>query len=166
MDGSDFKSVEKYQIRQLFTAITEGAERLEATHIRRQFINIAGKFFDWRETVVTNVKRMAALSTKLQGYGVRVHSDLQAVIILAKTEWAAQKTWGIEISVVHRKIVAKYRYNHSYNSDSISKVLIILATADVSRDLRKEKVPGELVDMVSQGMNIFQKLVQQQPAPQ
>ena len=42
-----------------------------------------GTIFDWRETVVTNVGRMAVIDTKLQGYGVRVQSDLRAVVILS-----------------------------------------------------------------------------------
>ena len=63
-DNSDFKSVDQYQILQLFTAITEGAEQLELSNIRRQFVNIAGTIFDWRETVVTNVKQMAEMAYK------------------------------------------------------------------------------------------------------
>ena len=109
---------------------------------------------------------MAELATKLQGYGVRVHSDLRAVVILANTEWAAQQTCRAEISVAHSKIVAKYRYNHSHDADSIREVLKILATADALRDRRKAKAPGELADIVSQGMTRLQKLVQQQPASQ
>ena len=58
-DNSNFKSVDKYQIHQLFTAITEGVERPESSNIRRQFVNITGKIFDWRETVVTNIEWMA-----------------------------------------------------------------------------------------------------------
>ena len=82
--------MDQYHIHQLFTAITDGAEKLEATNIRRKFFNIVGKVFDWRKTVVTNVERMAALAAKLQGFGVRVHINLHAVFILANTEWASQ----------------------------------------------------------------------------
>ena len=85
-DNNDFKSVYQYQIHQLFTAITEGADRPESSNIRQQFVNIAGKCFDWRETVVTNVKRMAAMAAKYLGYGVRVHSNLRAATILVNTE--------------------------------------------------------------------------------
>ena len=46
--------------------------------------------FDWRETVVMNVKRMEEMAAKLLGYGVHIHSDLGAVVILANTEWAAK----------------------------------------------------------------------------
>ena len=155
MDNRDFMSVDQYQIHQLLTAITEGAERPESTNIRR--------IFDWIETVVTNVKRMEAMAAKYMGYGVRLHSDLRAVVILANTEWAAQQKWGEEISVSYRKIVSKYRYNHSHNVDYIRKVLRIIATVDAARDQRKSKAPGELADMVSQGMARLQQLVQQQP---
>ena len=108
-DNSDFKSVHQYQIHQLFTSITEGAEIPEATNIRRQFVNIARKILDWRETVVTNVKQMEAMAAKLLGYGVRVHRNICAVVILANKEWAAQQTWGTEISVAQPKILSKYR---------------------------------------------------------
>ena len=54
-DSSNFKLVYQFHIHQLFTTITEGAERQESTNIRRQFVNIAGTIFDWREAVVTNV---------------------------------------------------------------------------------------------------------------
>ena len=43
-DDINFKSVYEYQIHQLFTAITEGAERPEDTNIRRHFVNIAELF--------------------------------------------------------------------------------------------------------------------------
>ena len=66
-ENSDFKSVDQYQIHQLFTAITEGAEIPESTNIQRQFVNIAGKILDWRETVVTNIERMAEMAAKLLG---------------------------------------------------------------------------------------------------
>ena len=63
-DVSDLKYIDEYQINQLFTSITEGADRLEATNIRRQFVNTSGTIFDWGEMVVTNVERMAVLAAK------------------------------------------------------------------------------------------------------
>ena len=100
-DNSDFKSVDQYQSHQFFTAITEGAERLESTNIWRQFANISRKIFDWKETVVTNVERMAAMAVKSLDYDMRVHIKLCKVVIIANTEWAAQKTWGTDISIAH-----------------------------------------------------------------
>ena len=91
---------------------------------------------------MTNVEWMAAMAAKLLSYGVRLHSDLRAVVILANIEWATQQTRGAKISVSHRKIVSKYRYNHSHDADSICEVLQILATADAARDQRKAKESG------------------------
>ena len=50
---------------------------------------------------------MAAMDAKSMGYGVRIHSDLHAVVILVNTEWAAQQKRGAEISVAHHKIISK-----------------------------------------------------------
>ena len=80
-DGISFKSVDQYQLHQLITAITEGAERPEATTIRQQFVNIAGTVFDWRDTVAINVEKFATNAAKTQAYGIRVHDDLKAVVI-------------------------------------------------------------------------------------
>ena len=108
IDNSNFKLVDQYQIHKPFTAITEEAERPESSNIRRQFVNIAGKIFYWRETVLTSIKQMAEMAAKSLGYGMHVHSNLHAVVILANTEWAAQQTWGADISVAQLKIVARY----------------------------------------------------------
>ena len=97
-------------------------------------------------------------------YGIRVHIDLKAVVILASTEWASQQMWGIEISVADGKIVAKYRFNHTHDTDSIKEIIRILAVVDEAKNRRKAKTLGELADMVSQGMTRLQQLVQQLPA--
>ena len=164
-DNSYFKLVDQYHIHQLFTEITEGEERPESSNFRRQFVNITGTIFDWREAAVTNVERMAAMSEKLLGYGVRVHSNLCAVVILANTEWAAQQTWGAEISVAHQNIIVRYKYNNVHDTESIREIVRILAMAEAAQDRQKFKAPGELAYMVIQGITRLQQLVQQQPAP-
>ena len=68
--------MDDYQLHQLLTAITEGAERPEATTIRQQFVNIAGMVFDWRDTVAINVKKFATNAAKTQAYGIGVHDNL------------------------------------------------------------------------------------------
>ena len=143
-DGISFKSVDEYQLHQLVTAITEGAERHEASTIRQQFVNIAGMVFDWRDTVAINVKKFAT-----QAYGICVHDDLKAVVILANMEWAARQSWGTEISVAHRTIKAKYRYDYTHDTASIKEILKVLTGADEARDRRKAPAPGEKAAMVS-----------------
>ena len=82
--------MDDYQLHQLLTAITEGAERPEATTIRQQFVNIAGMVFDWRDTVTIIVKKFATNAAKTHAYGIWVHDNLKAVVILANVEWAAR----------------------------------------------------------------------------
>ena len=84
-DNSNFKSEDPYQIHQLFTAIMEGGEWPELSNIRWKLVKIAGTVFDWMEAVVTNDKRIAAMSVKFLGYGVCMHNNLRAVVILANT---------------------------------------------------------------------------------
>jgi hypothetical protein len=163
-DGISFKSVDNYQLHQLVTAITEGAERPEATTIRQQFVNIAGMVFDWRDTIAINVKKFATNAAKTQAYGIRVHDNLKAVVILANVEWAARQSWGTEISVAHRTIKAKYRYDHTHNTASIKEILKALTRAEKARDRCKATAPGEKAEMVSQGLESLRKLVQRQPS--
>jgi len=159
-DGISVKSVDEYQLHQLITAITEGAERPEATTIRQQFVNIAGMVFDWRDTVAINVKKFATNTAKMQAYGIRVNDDLKAVVILANVEWAARQSWGTKISIAHCTIKEKYRYNHTHDTASIKEILKVLTGADEARDRCKVPAPGEKAEMVSQGLESLRQLVQ------
>ena len=70
---------------------------------------------------------------KFLDYRMRVHSDLRDAVILANTEWAAQQTWGAEISVSYQEIIEKrYKYNHVHDVESIRKIVNILAMADAA----------------------------------
>ena len=86
--------------------------------------------FDWRDTVAINVEKFATNAAKMQAYGIRVHDDLKAVVILASVEWAARQLWGMEISVAHRTIKAKYRYDHTHATASIKEILKVLNSTD------------------------------------
>ncbi len=116
--------------------------------------------FDWRDTVAINVEKFATNAAKTQAYGIHVHDDLKAVVILANVEWAARQSWGTEISVAHRTIKAKYRYDPTHNAASIKEILKALTRADEARDRCKATAPGKNVKMVSQGLESIRKLVQ------
>ena len=61
----------------------EGATRPEATNVRRQYVDIAGTMFDFRETFVVNCEQLAAAAMKSQGFGIVVHDDPTANILMA-----------------------------------------------------------------------------------
>jgi len=163
-DGISFKAVDGYQLHQLITAITEGADRLEATTIRQQFVNIAGMVFDWRDTVAINITKFATNTAKTQAYGIHIHDNLKAVVIFANLEWAAHQSRGTEKSVAHCTIKAKYRYDHTHDTNSIKEILKVLTGADEAQDRRKATASGEKAAMVSQGMASLRQLVQWQPS--
>ena len=120
--------------------------------------------FNWRDTVAVNVNKFVVNAAKTQAYGIRAHADLKAVVMLANMELAARQSWGTEISVAHCSIKAKYRYNHSHDTNSINEILKMVIGADKARDHCKATAPGETTEMVSQGMESLCQLVQQQPS--
>ena len=83
---------------------------------------------------------------------------------MANLEWAARQSWGMEISVAHRTIKTKYRYDHTHNTASIKKILKVLTRADEARDRCKATTPGKKADMVTQGLESLRQLVQRQPS--
>ena len=149
-DGRDFRGVNEYHLRQLYTAIMEGADRPEATNIRRQYIDLAGTMFDFREKFVVNCERLAAAAMKSQGFGIVVHDDLTANILMVIVEWAAGQSWGNEIRVAYRDVKQQYRYNHAHTLTLLKDIKRAMAVADEECDRRKAKAPGDLADMVSQ----------------
>ena len=100
-DGSDFCGVDEYQLHQLYTDIMEGADRPEATNIRRQYVDLAGTMSNFRETFAVNYERLAAAAMKSQGFGIVVHDELTANILVANAEWEAGQSWGNEIRVAY-----------------------------------------------------------------
>ena len=120
--------------------------------------------FNWRDTVAVNVNKFVVNAAKTQAYGIRAHANLKAVVILANMELAARQSWGTETSVAHCSTKAKYRYNHSHNTNSINEILKMVIGADKARDHCKATAPGETTEMVSQGMESLCQLVQRQPS--
>ena len=58
----------------------------------------------------------------------------------------------MKIGTAHHRIRAAYTYNYTPNVISIANMLKMLSAADEIRDLRKTKVPGDQVYVVSQGL--------------
>ena len=120
--------------------------------------------FHFREMFAVNCERLAAAAKKSQGFGIVVHDNLTANILMANEEWAAGKSWGNEIRVAYRDIKRQYKYNHALTSTSLKEIKRAMAVADEECDRRKTKVPGEMTDMVSQGMERLAQLVHTPPA--
>ena len=46
--------------------------------------------FDWRDTVRINVEKFATNAAKIQAYGIGVHDNLKADVILVNVGWVAR----------------------------------------------------------------------------
>ena len=55
-DGSDFWTVEEYNLHQLLSAVKGGAERPSATAIRQMMVDVMAMNFDWCESAATNLE--------------------------------------------------------------------------------------------------------------
>ena len=84
-DGTDFRMIDAYSIADLLTAVIDGAERLEAANIRRQFISLATRNFDFRERIATNVEPFATLAAKSKLYSIKVHDSVKAAVLLVNS---------------------------------------------------------------------------------
>ena len=91
-DGTDFKTVDEYDIVLLINAIVDDAKRPEAANIRRHFFNLAATQFDFRERLATNIEQFLTLAAKSTFYGIMVHGDVKAAVILANVEWAVHQS--------------------------------------------------------------------------
>ena len=132
----------------------------ETTNIRLQFVVVAGYVFSFREMVAINMEHFAELVAKLQEYGLSVHEDLKAIVILINVEWVVQQAWGVDIMDAHYRIEEKHRYNHVHDDMSVKAILKFLTMADKARDQQKAMTPGKLADMMVHGITRLQELVQ------
>ena len=142
----------------------EGADRPEAMNIRRHYVDLAGTMFNFRQTFAVNCERLAAAAMKSQGFGIVVHNNLTANILVANVECEAGQSWGNEIHVAYRDIKQQYKYNHAHTPTTLKEIKREMAVADDERDRIKAKEPGEMADMISQGMEILAQLVHTLPA--
>ena len=63
--------------------------------------------------------------------------------------------WGMEISVTHHTIKAKYRYDHTHDTASIKEILKVLTGANEARDRRKAPAPGERQQWSAKGWRAY-----------
>ena len=83
---------------------------------------------------------------------------------MANAEWSAGQSRGNEICIAYRGVKQHYKYNHAHTPASLKEIKRAMAVADKERDHRKARAPGEMADMVSQGMDRLAQFVHTPPA--
>ena len=122
--------------------------------------------FDWRESAATNLEQLLTAIAKAATYGVRFHNDIKGLVITANDAHAAQQLQGSKLAEAQCKIKAKYLYNWVHDADSIIDVMSFLAAEDEQCNHQEATAPenNETANMVTMGIERFQKLVQQPPS--
>ena len=93
-DGISFKSVDDYQP----TSSSPPSQKVQTDQRQQQSETSSStlqgwcSMFDWRDTVTSNAEKFATNTAKTQAYGIHIHDDLKAVVILANVEWVARQS--------------------------------------------------------------------------
>ena len=116
-DGSDFWTVDEYNLHQLISAAKGEAERPSATAIQQMMFDVMATTLNWRKSAATNLKQLLTAIEKAATYGVRFHNDMKGLVITANFVHVAQQPLGYELAEAQRKIKVKYLYNMVHDAD-------------------------------------------------
>ena len=92
-DGSDFRTVDEYNLHQLLSAVKGAAEGQSATAIRHMMVDFINTSLEWRESAATNLKQLSTTIVKAATYGMRFHNDTKGHVITTNVAHAAQQLW-------------------------------------------------------------------------
>ena len=105
--GSDFRTVDEYELHQLLSAVKEGADRPPVTAIRQMMADVMATTFDWRNSSATTLEQLSTAITKAATYRVRFNNGMNGLVITANVAHAAHQTWGCELAEAQRNIKEK-----------------------------------------------------------
>ena len=140
-DGTDFKSIDEYELHELVAAVIQAADRPRVRAIRQQLLAAIGHRFNFRQRFSDNVAVLRAKNARIAAYGIIVHDDMIANIVLAEADEAAREEWGREIGTAMDKIRLQYGYDHPHDATSLAAMLRELAAADAVRTLLDAPAP-------------------------
>ena len=136
-DGTDYKSVDEYELFQLINAVMQAADRPRVREVRQQMVDTLATKFNFQQRFLDNVAVLRAQIARLPAYGITINEDVVAAIILAEADKAARKLWGREIETAADKIRLRYGYDHAHDAQSVAVILTELAAADGVRNLMR-----------------------------
>ena len=160
-DGSSMKSIDDYNIADLFEAIISGANRPKAPEVLTQFIEVVNFSFDFRKKVGVNVEMLKAKAAKVQSYGIKIDTALIVLTIFANVERAVTYEWAREFRPAMQVIRSKYNYDYTHDDTSLADILQQLAAADSVRNLKEAPEPEKgAAYAVQEQMTLLQQMMQ------
>ena len=136
-DGTDYRSIDDYELHDLVNAAIQGADRPNTSDVLEQLTSILSFRFDFQKKVITNVKLLRAKIARMHSYGIVVDNTQLALVLLANIELATSEAWGREFRPALQTIRRAYAYNFAHTNDSITVILRELAGADGVRKLNE-----------------------------
>ena len=165
-DGSDFKTVDEFEIFELINAVMNGADRPRPIDILAQYTAVLQFQFVWQDKVRRNAEVLSTRAGRLSAFGLTIDAAQRATVILANLDRAAGEEWGSDFRPVVQKIRAKYPYNHTFDDAAIEYILAECAKADSVRRLRDapgrhnaDPTPIGTANSVSSAISHLQNLV-------
>ena len=122
-DGSDFKGVDDYQIKDLLDAVIQGADRPITTDILELALALMTFQFNLEKKVGANVEPWKWKAGALRAYGIHIDETVLALVIPANIELAAQEHYGREFCPTLQSIRRQFNYNHVPDVASISTIV-------------------------------------------
>ena len=153
-DGSDFKSVNEWDVEELLEAIRQGADRPTTTEIHSQFSRLLNFSFNFQHKVQQNYDTLNANAGKLKSVGIKVDPSFLGFLLLHQVELAQKHEWGRDFRSAIQTIRKQYPYNYVHDATSITDMLAEFAGTDAVRNLSEAPTTlpeqANAVDLVSQ----------------
>ena len=158
-DGSDFESIDDWQLEEVITAIVQGADRPNTAGVLSHLLAIIRFSFDFHKKVSANMELLRLKAGCMQSYGIAIDDTQLALVLLANIDLAVSKNWGREFRPTLQSIRCKYTYNYTHTAASIADILKELASTDGVRKLTDVPTPCGHASAVTDQVSLLTRLL-------
>ena len=88
VNGDNFKGIDDYELHEIVSAKTTGADRLATKTVLEQIAGVLGYAFNFQQKVNINMELLRACADRMKSYGITVNDSQLALVPLAKIERA------------------------------------------------------------------------------
>ena len=134
-NGTDYKSVDKYELHLLIMAILQAAEQPRMRTVSRQLADSISFKFNPQQRFLDNMSVLCARTACLTSYGINFPKNMITTIILVEADDAAHKLWSRKIEMAKANLRLAYTYDYNHDSDFVVAILNELVVTDGVRNI-------------------------------
>jgi len=161
-DGSDFKSIDDWQLEDVLAAVVQGADRPNTAGMLTQLLHIIQFTFDFCKKVCAIMELLRSKAGPMHSYGITIDDTQLALVLIANIALATSEDWGREFRPTLQTIRRCYVHNYVHNATSITDMLRELTTADGVGKLNDAPAPRGTANAVTDHVSLLMQLLQQQ----